>query len=605
VEQSSTWTTQQLTEFLSVVSSVPDPATATREALERSAAALEAELGAVVVGDGVVASFGFPAGSAPERELVEVARSGDTAAVTLPGIGRCSTAAVPLEGDDPGWILLARIGEAPFDRADVSLLRGMARVLALTLRMLALVEVERAQREESQRRAFTDPLTGLANRALLLDRLDQVLKQAQRRGGEATLLFVDLDRFKVVNDSLGHSAGDALLEAVAERLRGVVRAGEMVARLGGDEFAILLEGEEATAANAVRVARRIGAALREPFFVADHEVTISASIGIASGSGAGPDLLRDADVAMYRAKSSGKGRYRVFEPAMHADALARLELDAALRHAIDRDELVVHYQPIVDLADATTVAVEALVRWQHPERGLVSPAEFIPIAEETGLIVDIGTWVLREACRQVAEWQAASGPGEPPLLLTVNVSGRQLTHPDLADLVCTTVAEAGLATGSLILELTETVLMQDIGLSVAQLHALKGHQVQIAIDDFGTGYSSLQRLQSFPIDILKIAKPFVDELSNRPDTAILARAIADLGRNLGLDTIAEGIEAPPQWRRLRDFGCRLGQGFLFSRPLPPSELHELLAGRLRTNVGTVAALNPTERGTGKPIIGVR
>jgi len=577
VERSSTWTTQQLTEFLSVVSSVPDPSAATREALERAAAALEAELGAVVVGDEVVASLGFPTGAAPERELVALAQRSGAAAAALPGVGPCSAAAVPLEGKEPGWILLARIGDDPFDRADVSLLRGMSRVLMLTLRMLALVEVERAQHEESQRRAFTDSLTGLANRALLLDRLDQVLKQVRRRGSEATVLFVDLDRFKVVNDSLGHTAGDALLEAVAERLRGVVRAGEMVARLGGDEFAILLEGEGATTAHAVRVARRIGAALREPFFVADHEVTISASIGIASGSDAAPDLLRDADVAMYRAKSSGKGRYRVFEPAMHADALARLELDAALRHAVDRDELVVHYQPIVDLADGTIVAVEALVRWQHPERGMVSPGEFIPIAEETGLIVDIGTWVLREACRQVASWQADAVPGEPPLLLSVNLSGRQLADPDLADLVCATVAESGLAAGALILELTETVLMQDISRSVAQLHALKAREVQIAIDDFGTGYSSLQRLQNFPIDILKIAKPFVDELADRPDRAILARAIADLSRNLALDTIAEGIEGPLQWQRLREFGCRLGQGFLFSRPLPPAELGELLA----------------------------
>jgi diguanylate cyclase (GGDEF)-like protein len=405
------------------------------------------------------------------------------------------------------------------------------------------------------------------------------LSRTRRTGTGVAVLFCDLDHFKVVNDSLGHSAGDALLEAVAERLRGVVRAGEMVARLGGDEFAILLEGLEGTATDAVCVARRVGAALREPFFVADHEVTISASIGIASGRDAAPDLLRDADVAMYRAKSSGRGKYRVFEPAMHADALARLELDGALRHAVDRDELVVHYQPIVDLADGSTVAVEALVRWQHPERGLISPGEFIPIAEETGLIVDIGTWVLREACRQVAAWQAAAPPGEPPLLLTVNVSGRQLSDPGLADLVCATVAEAGLTTGSLILELTETVLMQDIALSVAQLHALKAREVKIAIDDFGTGYSSLQRLQSFPIDILKIAKPFVDELSDQPETAILARAIADLSRNLALDTIAEGIEGPLQWQRLRDFGCRLGQGFLFSRPLPPAELTELLAAR--------------------------
>jgi EAL domain-containing protein (putative c-di-GMP-specific phosphodiesterase class I) len=208
---------------------------------------------------------------------------------------------------------------------------------------------------------------------------------------------------------------------------------------------------------------------------------------------------------------------------------------------------------------------------------MVSPGEFIPTAEETGLIADIGTWVLRDACRQVAAWQADGAPGAPPLLLSVNVSGRQLSDPGLADLVCATVAEAGLATGSLILELTETVLMQDIRMSVAQLHALKARQVQIAIDDFGTGYSSLQRLQSFPIDILKIAKPFVDELADQPDTAILARAIADLSRNLALDTIAEGIEGPLQWQCLRDFGCRLGQGFLFSRPLPPAELSELLA----------------------------
>jgi diguanylate cyclase (GGDEF)-like protein len=585
VEPPSTWTTQQLTEFLSVVSSVPDPSTATREALERAAAALEAELGAVVVADRVVASLGFPPAAAPERELVELARRGEAAAADLPGVGPCSAAAVPLEGEEPGWILLARIGDDPFDRADVNLLRGMSRVLMLTLRMLALVEVERAQREESQRRALTDSLTGLANRALLLDRLDHVLKQAQRRGGEATVLFVDLDRFKVVNDSLGHAAGDALLGAVAERLRTVVRAGETVARLGGDEFAVLLEGEGASTEHAVRVARRIGGALREPFVVADHELTISASIGIASGRDAAPDLLRDADVAMYRAKSSGKGRYRVFEPAMHADALARLEMDADLRHAIDRDELVVHYQPIVDLADGTPVAVEALVRWQHPERGVVSPGEFIPIAEETGLIVDIGTWVLREACRQVAAWQAEAKPGPAPLLVSVNVSGRQLADAGLADLVCRTVAESGLATGSLILELTETVLMQDIALSVAQLHALKDRRVQIAIDDFGTGYSSLQRLQSFPIDILKIAKPFVDELIAPPDGTSLARAIADLSRNLALDTIAEGIESPAQWQQLREDGCRLGQGFLFGRPLPAAELTPLLAATEPVGVG--------------------
>jgi predicted signal transduction protein with EAL and GGDEF domain len=359
-------------------------------------------------------------------------------------------------------------------------------------------------------------------------------------------------------------AGDALLVAVADRIKRAVRGAETVARLGGDEFAVLLEGADAGAAELV--AQRIRDALKAPLIVADREVTASASIGITTGSGSAEDLVRDADVAMYRAKASGLGRYAVFEPAMRADLVSRLELEADIRRAVEREEFVVHYQPIVALDDGSILGVEALARWQHPERGLVPPYDFIPVAEETGLIVPIGTMILREACRQAALWQAELTTPSP-LVISVNLSGRQLAQPTLVDDVRSAIADARLVPGTLLLELTETVLMHDTDASIEQLQALRELDVRIAVDDFGTGYSSLRYLQRFPIDILKIAKPFVDGVAEASDEAILARAVADLGRNLGLATIAEGIERTEQAAALRALGCMLGQGFLYGRPL--------------------------------------
>ena len=459
-----------------------------------------------------------------------------------------------------------------FAEHEQELLQAYARQAGLALAAARTVD--------TMRHAFNDSLTGLANRALFLDRLEHALMRAQRAGRTVTVLYLDVDRFKLVNDSLGHVAGDALLVAVADRIKRAVRGAETVARLGGDEFAVLLEDAESED-DAVRVARRITEALRAPLVVADREVTASASIGIASGDGAAEDLVRNADVAMYRAKGSGKGRYQVFEPGMHADVLARLELEADIQRAIEREEFVVHYQPIIALADGRIVGVEALARWQHPDRGLVPPCDFIPVAEETGLIIPIGRLVLREACRQAALWQTeVTAPST--FAISVNLSGRQLAQPALIDEVRAAIADSRLAPGTLLLELTETVLMQDTDASIEQLRALKELDLRIAVDDFGTGYSSLRYLQRFPIDILKIAKPFVDGVAEASDEAILARAVSDLGRNLGLATIAEGIEHENQAAALRALGCKLGQGFLYSRPLPADQMTELLIAQFDT-----------------------
>jgi diguanylate cyclase (GGDEF)-like protein len=447
--------------------------------------------------------------------------------------------------------------------------------LLLAYARQASLALAAARTVDTMRHAFNDSLTGLANRALFLDRLDQALARAQRARRSVTVLYLDVDRFKLVNDSLGHVTGDALLVAVADRIKRAVRGAETVARLGGDEFAVLLE--DASEDDAVQVADRIREALAAPLQVNDREVTVTASIGIAAGNGAADELVRDADVAMYRAKAAGKGRYQVFEPSMHADAVARLELEADIERAVAREEFVVHYQPIVGLDDGRILGVEALARWQHPERGLIPPSEFIPVAEETGLIVPIGELVLRAACRQVALWQAELGDGQP-LAISVNVAAGQLAQATFIDTVRAAIDDARLAAGTLLLELTETVIMQDTDASIAQLRSLKELNVRIAVDDFGTGYSSLRYLQRFPIDILKIAKPFVDGVADDGDEAIMARTVVDLSRNLGLATIAEGIEHEEQAAALRDLGCSLGQGFLYSRPLPADAMTIVLMG---------------------------
>jgi diguanylate cyclase (GGDEF)-like protein/PAS domain S-box-containing protein len=426
--------------------------------------------------------------------------------------------------------------------------------------------------------AFHDSLTGLANRALFRDRLAHALERTRRAGRPLAVLFLDLDDFKAINDSLGHEAGDALLVGLAARLAECVRISDTVARLGGDEFAILVEDGDADEVAAV--ADRILESLRAAFAVADHEVFVAASIGIASspdyGSASAEEVLRDADAAMYHAKRTGGGRAEHFEPGLHAAALERLALATDLRRAIEREEFEVYYQPIIDLKTDRLCGVEALVRWHHPERGILTPLMFIPLAEETGLIGPLGMWVLRAGCRQAREWQRLQPQGETPLNLSVNLSARQVQDARLVDEVAHVLEETGLDPATLTLEITEGLLLQDAHGIMERLHALKALGIILALDDFGTGYSSLSYLQRFPIDVLKIDKSFVDRIAEGAEAAALVRTIVALSESLQLRTVAEGIEQHGQAEHLRLLGCDRGQGYFFARPLPADQLTERL-----------------------------
>ncbi len=436
----------------------------------------------------------------------------------------------------------------------------------------------KAFERELSRLAFTDTLTGLPNRALLRDRLTHALARAERQRGQVAVLFLDLDRFKVVNDSLGHASGDALLLEVANRINTCLRAGDTAARLGGDEFTVLLE-DIVDEQQAVEVAERIAEALRLPVIVEGREVFVSASIGIATNTPRriGPDgVLRNADLALYRAKADGRVRHAVFDPSMEARALERLEVETDLRHALDRDELRVYFQPVVDLDSGTVNELEALVRWERPGYGIVSPMAFIPIAEETGLIVPIGQWVLEEACRWAQRWQPFSAVGKP-LVVSVNLSARQFQHPELLTDIERALRETGLDPRHLKLEITESVVMQDAQATIDTLQALKALRIRVAIDDFGTGYSSLSYLKRLPVDTLKIDRSFVNGLGlDTQDTAIVDSVVA-LARTLQLSVTGEGVETAAQARHLRQLGCDRGQGFLYARPLPPEDMERLLS----------------------------
>jgi diguanylate cyclase (GGDEF)-like protein/PAS domain S-box-containing protein len=444
------------------------------------------------------------------------------------------------------------------------------------------VSERRLLEAQLKHQAFHDPLTGLANRSLFIDRVTHALARARRARSTVAVLFLDLDNFKNINDSLGHVAGDRLLVAAAVRLVGCVRTTDTAARLGGDEFAVLLEdpsGDDSAPA----VAERITTAMAAPFTVEGKEVFVSASVGIAtaeaasSNGEAASDLLRNADMAMYTAKSRGKARYELFEQRMHREAMERLEIEGDLRRAVERGEFLLLYQPIVDLKTGAVSGVESLLRWQHPMRGVVYPSQFIPLAEETGLIVPLGTWVLREACRQARLWDPKL---DGSFTLTVNVSGHQLQHPGYVDSVKNALAEFEWPAERMVLEITESTLMQNADIMLQRLEALKVVGVRLAIDDFGTGYSSLSYLQRFPIDILKIAKPFVDGIGSARAESALARAIIGLGETLCLRTIAEGIEAHEQLIGLRQLGCELGQGYYFAQPLSGDAMGAMLAERL-------------------------
>jgi diguanylate cyclase (GGDEF)-like protein/PAS domain S-box-containing protein len=426
--------------------------------------------------------------------------------------------------------------------------------------------------------AFHDELTGLANRALFTDRVAHALARRERDGTTLAVLLLDLDDFKTVNDGLGHAAGDSMLRAVAERLAALVRPGDTTARLGGDEFAMVLVDLPSEPA-AVHAVERIITVLGQPLVIEGKEVFVQASIGLAfagdpADTAATPEqLLRNADAAMYVVKTDGKGRYAIFQPHMHAAALHRLDLRADLQRALDHGEFALHYQPIVSMESGGLVGVEALVRWQHPQRGLVPPDAFIPLAEETGLVVPLGLWVMEQACRQVAGWST----GSDGLSVSINVSQRQLRRAEFGAEVGDVLARTSIDPSRIALEITESAIMAEVEPTIARLRALKDLGVRVAVDDFGTGYSSFSWLRQLPVDVLKIDKEFVDELGRRDQGGFLVAAIIDLAHNLGLRTVAEGIERPTQLARLRDMHCDLGQGFHVGKPMPPEDVVDLLA----------------------------
>jgi diguanylate cyclase (GGDEF)-like protein len=430
----------------------------------------------------------------------------------------------------------------------------------------------------NENQLLRDPLTGLPSRLLFINRLTGALERLQRRRGRhVAVLFLDLDRFKVINDSLGHTAGDKLILAVAERLRHSLRRHEMVARFGGDEFAILCEDiidEE----DAIAVAERVLRAFSLPFHLPHGDTMSAASLGIALAADPDQDvedLIRDADAAMYRAKESGGGRLMLFDEVTRQRALTRLHTERALRLAIEREEFRVFFQSEVSIETGAIVGLEALVRWEHPERGLLAPDEFISLAEETGLIVPIGTWVLRESCRLTQLWQAER-LGDQPLVVRVNVSARQLAQDDLPQIVTDALEDAGMDPSRLCLEVTESVLIEDPESSIKTLAALRRLGVKIAVDDFGTGYSSLEYLRRFPVDCVKIDRAFVRGLPHSTEDVAIVNAVIELGHALNLSVTAEGVETSEQLGNLQSAGCDTAQGFLFSRPEHPDIVERLL-----------------------------
>ena len=448
-----------------------------------------------------------------------------------------------------------------------------------TLRSGFLTDItdRKALEQQLQHQAFHDPLTGLANRALLADRVEHALSRADRRRNSLALLYLDLDDFKTINDGMGHAAGDSLLVAVAQAIRTCLRPMDTAARLGGDEFAVLIE-DLPNADAALVVADRIQAAVGRPFEIRGREVPTSVSIGIARPSSRrdhAAQLLRNADSAMYVAKRQGKGRCVLYEPTMHTAALHRLELITEIRRGLELGEFAVYYQPVMRLCDGSISGFEALVRWNHPGRGLVLPAEFIPTAEETGQIVELGGMVLGEACRQARAWRDAF-PREPGCSMSVNVSARQFHDTSLGRIVAAAIAAAELDPASLILEITESTVMEDSEAALQRLHELKALGIRLAIDDFGTGYSSLSYLRRLPVDILKVDKSFIDGIAVNSDALALTGAIIRIGKTLRLSVVAEGVEHAAQAATLLAIGCDEAQGYHYAHPMPASEIGLLL-----------------------------
>jgi diguanylate cyclase (GGDEF)-like protein/PAS domain S-box-containing protein len=490
-------------------------------------------------------------------------------------LGYVSSLCVAIDGHDgPFGLLYVHAREPrPFSEDEVGFLTGVATLIT--------VAVERHREEQATRHAaLHDPLTRLPNRTLALDRLAQALARRRRDGIDVVVFALDVDRFKAINDSFGHAAGDEVLLAVAPRLTAAVRPMDTVARLGGDEFVVICLGVDA-ARQATDVAERLAAAIHRPLVLDSGEHSFTASIGItvaASQQDTPGSLLRDADAAMYRAKERGRGRYELFDEAMRTEVMIRLRTETELRRALDGGDFKVWYQPVIDLATGRPVSTEALVRWQHPERGLVAPIEFIHIAEEIGLIAELGLHVLEQACRQTAAWQQQF---DTVLGVSVNVSGRQAINPGFPAQAASIAERSGLRPGTLALEITESVLMEEAESPAAILGTLQEHGLTLALDDFGTGYSSLSRLKRFPLDALKIDRSFVSGTNSNTDDRAIVKATIDMAHAVGLTVVAEGVETREQEHYLRAFGCDHAQGYLYARPQPAAAIEDVLAAASR------------------------
>jgi len=541
----------------------------------------------------VVATHGYSVGDEVRLRSMEVPiparRAGDTSVTVwdrdsaadlnvlpllISELGAAAVATIPIVvNDERVGLVLGDVVDRPErmleDPELPGRLRGVASQAAVAIRNARLLEGMKHQ-------ALHDSLTGLPNRTLIVDRIEQLQARGKRSGSEAAVLFLDLDGFKQVNDTLGHEAGDQLLKSVAKRLLQTMREGDTIARLGGDEFVVLVECSTATGSPEL-VAERIIEVLRTPFEIDDvarPTVRISVSIGVARGNKiSAADLLRDADIALYEAKAAGRDRYVTFQREMQTAVEDRLTLELDLRGALERGEYYLVYQPIFELETGCVLGVEALLRWNHSQRGIVQPDAFIPLLEETKLIVDVGRWVIDEACRQAKEWRL----DERSMYVSVNVSARQLDGDHLTRDLRDALAQTGLAASALVIELTETAIMHDAQATARQLHSIKELGVGVAIDDFGTGYSSLAYLRQFPVDILKIDRSFVSAISDSEESGALIRTLVQLGKQLGLKTLAEGIEQHEQFCQLQQEECDSGQGFMFARPLPAAEVEKFLA----------------------------
>lgn len=585
------WMTQQLIRYLSDLTPAPDQKPSRSATLqigaERAAEAVDAEFAAVVWAGRLAVSTGFGSGDLPHSRLAPVLAGHSDRIETASGPAHAAAVAV----GDAGSLVVARTTD-PFDRQEEQLLRALARILALSLRSVDALAAERSLRRESERRAkdsLRDPLTGLPNRALFMESLRRAATAAQERHGSIAVLFMDLDGFKVVNDTLGHSTGDELLQAVAGRVSRATRGSDCVARLGGDEFAVLVDSLS-DRSQAESVAMHLLTTFDDGFAVAGRNIHVNASIGISFGPQGYDDpthMLRDADLAMYKAKSAHGGDFRVFSPDMRKELVDRIELENELRSGIDGGELICVYQPVLELADQRLWGVEALVRWRHPEQGLLSPAQFMPAAEDAGLMSRLDNWVMDEVCGQLSRWRSEFDVSRR-MKVAVNLSDDQLAWDGLTGFVESLLERHVLPAAQLMIEISETAIFSVGSLADASLANLAELGVPVSLDDFGTGYSSLSRLRHLPVAGMKIDRSLVAGVDGDRRLQAVFTNVVNLARDLAIDIVAEGVETPEEDAFVRSTGCPYGQGFLYGRPVPAERIEGLFQAAQSNHIGVDA-----------------